>query len=86
MKQTKQMTKTKNTMGTLSSMGKPEMREFEKLGFNRKFLETETGKALSQALSILQIHTGYVSDDDIEPEEVPAEHLGGVSQVTDVKN
>ena len=82
----KHMTRSKTTTDTPSSMTEFEMLEFEKLGINRKFLETETGRAIAHALSIIQAHAGYTPDDETVAEDIPVEHPEGATYILDVKD
>ena len=82
----KPMIESKNMTAYPSSMPGFDKTGFEKLGFNQKFLETETGCALAQALSILRTYLDYAPDDEAEQEDAPADNLEGVTLTIDVKD
>jgi len=84
----KHMTRSKSATDMPLATGAFELEDFEKLGFNRKFLETETGKALSEAISILQLQAVNVPGDLTEPEEASPEQPipEQPTEVADIKN
>ena len=80
------MIKSDSTVRTPLSTAEHEMMDFEKLGFNRKFLETETGRALSEAISLLQLQAGNNPRFHNKSQDAPEGQQSEVAATNDVKD